>query len=88
MKTIDSTFESTLYPRLIHKTFIKFFKFSAQFTEFNITFNSKKHNEIAKSPFMTYARVNRGGGGGGICEYSPRKWAKSHTQKLFLIIFE
>ena len=65
MKTIDSTFESTLYPRLIHKTFIKFFKFSAQFTEFNITFNSKKHNEIAKSPFMTYARVNRGGGGGG-----------------------
>ena len=62
MKTIDSTFESTLYPRLIHKTFIKIFKFSAQFTEFNITFNSKKHNEIAKSPFMTYARVNRGGG--------------------------
>ena len=38
MKTIDSTFESTLYPRLIHKTFIKNFK------------------------FMTYARVNRGGG--------------------------
>ena len=66
MKTIDSTFESTLYPRLIHKTFIKFFKVSAQFTEFNITFNSKKHNEIAKSPFMTYARVNRGGGGGGV----------------------
>ena len=64
MKTIDSTFESILYPRLIHKTFIKIFKFSAQFTEFNITFNSKKHNEIAKSPFMTYARVNRGGGGG------------------------
>ena len=61
MKTIDSTFESTLYPRLIHKTFIKNFK------------------------FMTYARVNRGG---GIFEYSPRKWAKSHTQKLFLIIFE
>ena len=50
MKTIDSTFESTLFPRLVH-------------TEFNIKFNAKKHHEIAESPFMTYTRVNRGGGG-------------------------
>ena len=63
MKTIDSTFESTLYPRLLHKTYIKKLKFSARFTEFNIKFNAKKHIEIAESPFMTYTRVNRGGGG-------------------------
>ena len=61
-------------------------KFSARFTEFNIKFNAKKHIEIAESPFMTYTRVNRGGGGGRheYFEYSPRKWPKSHTQKLFL----
>ena len=63
MKTIDSTFESTLYPRLLHKTYIKKLKFSARFTKFNIKFNAKKHIEIAKSPFMPYTRVNRGGGG-------------------------
>ena len=30
--------------------------------------------------------LKRGGGGGGmsIFEYSPRKWPKSHTQKIFL----
>ena len=37
-------------------------KFLAPFTEFTIKFNAKKHNEIAESPFMTYTRVNRGGG--------------------------
>ena len=63
MKTIDSTFESTLYPRLLHKPYIKKLKFSARFTEFNIKFNAKKHIEIAESLFMTYTRVNRGGGG-------------------------
>ena len=63
-------------------------KFSARFTEFNIKFNAKKYIEIAEFPFMTYTRVNGGGGGGGerheYFEYSPRKWPKSHTQKLFL----
>ena len=30
----------------------------------------------------------RGGGGGGGHENSPRKWPNSHSQKLFLRIFE
>ena len=59
-------------------------KFLAPFTEFTIKFNAKKHNEIAESPFMTYTRVNRGGGGHNYFEYSLRKWPKSHTKNVFL----
>ena len=53
-------------------------KFSARFTEFYIKFNAKKHIEIAESPFMTYTRVNRGGGREDMSILS------IHTQKLFL----
>ena len=41
-----------------------------------------------KSSFIWGGGGGGGGGGMSIFEYSPRKWPNTHTQKLFLSIFE